>query len=385
MISGVRVDPVPQVARSIPPIDQVSVTQNCLDSQSIKEDGFKGTGVDKLDCIILQYYANVFIPPEFNPSARLTYYSQLQNFLTDKLSAIGGLPFSNLSSTNAGIEAEVESKAISCIKAVSEINRLAEVFGFIPKEVEEGSLEVDLEFINARFFDRVINTFDRDLCIFFNHSFQNLTKIEEAGKVRDLLARNFQGFNQIKILRLVDVKLSLCPPEIRYLTGLTSLTLRNNELRYIPDALENLTQLEDLDLLNNKLKSLPSCIGRLTSLYYLQLQQNELEGIPESLNNLSHLESLDISKNNIKKDIRPIILTLFSNKLWKYQADSDNYVTDEVIQELSFLKGQHNVDVSIADIEEIRQRILAHNLRLPSRGGFCLNANTKKFNCCTLI
>ena len=70
--------------------------------------------------------------------------------------------------------------------------------------------------------------------------------------------------------------LSLLPS----LDNLTSLELRENLIRGLPDTLPSLTKLERLDLGDNEIDELPSYIGSLPSLSELWLDHNQLQHLP---------------------------------------------------------------------------------------------------------
>lgn len=84
-----------------------------------------------------------------------------------------------------------------------------------------------------------------------------------------------------KKLNYLDVSnnhISSISPILRFST-LVSLNLGNNELRVIPDEIEQLAELRVLSLVHNKLKHLPAGIKKL-KLLILSLDFNELRTIP---------------------------------------------------------------------------------------------------------
>ena len=108
------------------------------------------------------------------------------------------------------------------------------------------------------------------------------------------------------------------------LENLTSLELRENLIRTLPESLPNLTKLERLDLGDNEIEELvreiddcfsnvctcsskvalslpqPPHIGSLPSLTELWLDHNQLAHLPPEIGNLSALTCLDISENHLE-------------------------------------------------------------------------------------
>ncbi|XP_075105323.1 uncharacterized protein LOC107786872 isoform X2 [Nicotiana tabacum] len=114
------------------------------------------------------------------------------------------------------------------------------------------------------------------------------------------------------------------PKEIGNLTGVTKMSLSNNELTgHIPNTIQGMLNLQELYLQNNKLEgtipdvicnlknlgalylsgnefsgSVPPCLGKVTSLRYLYLAYNRLNSsLPENLGALHDLIKFDISSN----------------------------------------------------------------------------------------
>lgn len=98
----------------------------------------------------------------------------------------------------------------------------------------------------------------------------------------------FRNENKFKVL-----------PEIRHLTNLRVLYLKNNDIKLLPSCIGNLTNLQKLDLHNNKPKSLPASIQKLTKLQKLYVGSNSLQHFPP-IEKLTSLQRLDISWNKFK-------------------------------------------------------------------------------------
>ena len=116
------------------------------------------------------------------------------------------------------------------------------------------------------------------------------------------------------------------PPELGFLTGLTTLELASNYLAGpIPPDLGSLSNLEDLYFPFNELSgTIPPELGSLTDLTRLDLYSNELTGnIPPELGSLVNLERVYLSYNNLKGSIPPelgrwtkmTVFWLFGNQL----------------------------------------------------------------------
>ena len=99
------------------------------------------------------------------------------------------------------------------------------------------------------------------------------------------------------------------PPEIRYLTELTFLSISYNKnlTGPIPPELGTLTKLIRLDLTSNSLSGpIPPELGNLTQLLNLNLYRNNLSGpIPPELGNMQSLEELYLLENQLSGPIPP--------------------------------------------------------------------------------
>ena len=109
------------------------------------------------------------------------------------------------------------------------------------------------------------------------------------------------------------------PPELGSLTGLTQLSLGNNEnlTGRIPPELGSLTHLTHLHLHNDDLiGSIPAELGDLVNLRELRLDNNNLSGpIPAELSSLTLLTQLWLQRNELTGPIPPVLgsLTLLTD------------------------------------------------------------------------
>tara|TARA_R110002050_G_scaffold121726_1_gene240111 strand:+ start:293 stop:1876 length:1584 start_codon:yes stop_codon:yes gene_type:complete len=99
-------------------------------------------------------------------------------------------------------------------------------------------------------------------------------------------------------LSLSENAITTIPDELCWkLTNLTSLSLSNNQLSFLPEYIGLLTNLEILYLNKNNLRSLPSQIGCLENLEGLYLAENKLGRLPPQIGYLTNLERLSLNDN----------------------------------------------------------------------------------------
>lgn len=124
---------------------------------------------------------------------------------------------------------------------------------------------------------------------------------QRAKAIREWMVANPEPCQLIRRLRINETKLSELPPEIGYLTELTSLNLSHNNLRYLPSTIGQLEKLEILCVGHNKLYSLPTNMGSLNQLKKLYLQKNNLFILPEAIKKLIKLVELNLDDNQLKE------------------------------------------------------------------------------------
>jgi leucine-rich repeat protein SHOC2 len=86
-------------------------------------------------------------------------------------------------------------------------------------------------------------------------------------------------------------------PHISSLANLIELSLLNNQLTALPDAIGNLSNLASLSLSGNQITTLPTSIGNLSNLQWLYVGSNRLSTVPSSIGQLSKLKSLSLRDN----------------------------------------------------------------------------------------
>ncbi|XP_014103169.2 leucine-rich repeat and calponin homology domain-containing protein isoform X1 [Bactrocera oleae] len=111
------------------------------------------------------------------------------------------------------------------------------------------------------------------------------------------IPESVKHLTSLTYLDLRSNQLAALPREICFLP-LQVLLVSNNRLATLPDELGRMERLTDLDASYNQLSTLPARIGELRSLRSLSLRSNQLMYLPRELTCLT-LESLDVSNNRI--------------------------------------------------------------------------------------
>ena len=140
------------------------------------------------------------------------------------------------------------------------------------------------------------------------------------------------------------------PPQIGWLTELTSLSLFVNRLTGpIPPEIGSLRELEHLDLQVNDLTgSIPPEIGNLMHLTFLNLNRNQLSGpIPPEIGNLAELEFLSINHNSLTGSLPPELGRLASLETLSFYY---NYLTGGIPAELGNLSELWRLTLSVNDL-----------------------------------
>ena len=107
--------------------------------------------------------------------------------------------------------------------------------------------------------------------------------------------------SSLETLIMRDCGICKLSPSMQNLTCLTQLSLENNSLEELPNALTRLYKLKQLHLTNNKLFLLPDSISRLTALEVLVVENNRLCRLPSSLGSLTNLKHLCASENCLRE------------------------------------------------------------------------------------
>lgn len=128
-----------------------------------------------------------------------------------------------------------------------------------------------------------------------NHLYLQKRDIDNLNKVKGLFS-----IPSLKILTLYNNNLSTIPQAIGNLKDLQSLRIDDNYISTLPKSIGNLTSLKSLWAQYNNLSSLPVTIGNLKNIEVLWLQKNNITHLPESLGNLGSLKKLWLRCNHLK-------------------------------------------------------------------------------------
>ncbi|VDD94999.1 unnamed protein product [Enterobius vermicularis] len=116
----------------------------------------------------------------------------------------------------------------------------------------------------------------------------------------------------LNFIDLSQVSLTTLFPSVSNLGRLSSLILRSNKLKEIPEEIGTLSNLKVLDLSTNQIHNLPQSINLLKCLSSLNLSHNKIQDLPD-LSELCSLQVLDLSHNAIS--VFPTGLPTVTSKL----------------------------------------------------------------------
>lgn len=111
----------------------------------------------------------------------------------------------------------------------------------------------------------------------------------------------FEALPHLARLSISGNLLTALPKSIGGLPGLTYLNLNENRLTELPASIGRLENLRFLGLVSNRLRSLPDSIGNLAALTKLYLPGNQLTELPTSITRLTSLRELWISNNQLTR------------------------------------------------------------------------------------
>ncbi|KHC71979.1 adenylate cyclase [Candida albicans SC5314] len=187
----------------------------------------------------------------------------------------------------------------------------------------------------------------------------------------------------LSVLDLSRAKITAFPAEfVEKVPNIEKLVLDKNHLVSLPNELCQLSKLVSLSVHANNLQSLPANIGDLRFLKYLDLHSNNLKSLPDQIWDLCHLTSLNVASNNLTSFpkapysvVKRLSSSLVDVHLESSQtlslADSllililsDNRLSDDCFDEISFLIALKSLNVSYNDLIEIPQGTLSRLTRL---------------------
>ncbi|XP_066963781.1 LOW QUALITY PROTEIN: leucine-rich repeat-containing protein 40-like [Macrobrachium rosenbergii] len=128
---------------------------------------------------------------------------------------------------------------------------------------------------------------------------QRLSKLNASeNKIKELPVEIGDCFGLAQ-LDLNNNQLTALPESLGNLRKLEQLYARHNAIQVIP-ALNNCVSLKELHLGNNFIKEIePDQLNYLTSISVLDLRDNQLDNLPDQITLLQGLERLDVTNNNL--------------------------------------------------------------------------------------
>lgn len=188
------------------------------------------------------------------------------------------------------------------------------------------------------------------------HSVEQILKaVRITSLTRELDLSHAKGLTPAVLESLCE-----CLPKLR------KLSLRDTELRHLPDCFEMLPDLKELDLSFNQIALLPNSFGTLKSLQHLTIIGNKLESLPNCLGRIDNLRFLNVSNNQLQK-LNPEIgrlkslrvLRLSSNHLMEIPAALGNLAKLQLLQ-LSFNKLKY-LPAELGNLTQLRVLNLSNN------------------------
>ncbi|XP_009783779.1 probable LRR receptor-like serine/threonine-protein kinase At3g47570 [Nicotiana sylvestris] len=179
--------------------------------------------------------------------------------------------------------------------------------------------------------------------------------------------------NSLQILDGQGCKLKgFIPEEIGNVTGMTRMSLFNNELSgYIPKTIERMLKLQEIYLHKNKIGgTIPDVICNLQNLGELDLSGNQITGsVPPCLGTITSLRKLNLAYNRLNSrlpaslgSLRDIIEFNVSSNLLSGQIPLEiGNLKAATLIELSKNNFSGNIPSSIGGLDRLTNFSLAHN------------------------
>jgi len=112
-------------------------------------------------------------------------------------------------------------------------------------------------------------------------------------------------------LSLKEQDLKEIPDAVMLFTNLQVFDLSNNKLRELPTWFMKLNHLQLLNLYSNRIVRLPDNMSELTELHTLYLGSNRMPEIPAWIGGIGKLQTLDVSNNGLTSyEIERLILMI---------------------------------------------------------------------------
>jgi internalin A len=145
----------------------------------------------------------------------------------------------------------------------------------------------------------------------------------------------------LQYLNLADNQLKTLPEAIEQLSTLTYLDLQDNGFENLPRQIFSLVGLDTLKLSNNELTTFPPEIGNLVNLQDINGWNNKIENLPQELCKLSKLTRLDLGSDN---SLNPALKSAYEAGLDELKAYLRSLENAEPLYEAKLvLVGEGNV------------------------------------------
>ncbi|KAH0664899.1 hypothetical protein KY285_026105 [Solanum tuberosum] len=242
--------------------------------------------------------------------------------------------------------------------------------GVIPESL--GNLE-NLELLNLN-----NNNFISHSSLSFLTSLTNCRKLKALwfyeNALEGVLPASIGNFsNSLQIFERNGCQLKgIIPEEISNLTGLTRMSLFNNELTgYIPKNVQGMLNLQELYLQSNEIKgTIPDVMCSLKNLGALDLSGNQFSGsVPPCLGNVTSLRTLHLASNRLNSRLPASLGGL--RDIIEFNISS-NLLSGEIPLEIGNLKAATIIDLSknifsgripstLGGLHQLIKLSLAHN------------------------
>ncbi|ORZ01519.1 hypothetical protein BCR43DRAFT_434119 [Syncephalastrum racemosum] len=209
---------------------------------------------------------------------------------------------------------------------------------------------------------------------------EELTKFIAADNQLEYIDERIgQEFGALTSIDLRSNLLKGLPDSIAQLQLLTNLNLSHNQLEAVPSCIYKLPKLRELDLAHNRISSLSPDIANLEQIETLILNDNELQDIPDAIGQLAHIRKLHLSHNKVTRlptieQLSPwkklVELLLVENKLsilFEGKLNHPSGTGSATFPSLARLDArQNNLDRTVSNADTVstpalRELFLAHN------------------------
>jgi Leucine-rich repeat (LRR) protein len=131
---------------------------------------------------------------------------------------------------------------------------------------------------------------NREVVDYVNLDRNSITNIDAIAKL-----------DKLKWLRLNDNRPSELP-DLKALTSLRRIYLKNNRFATVPETLKDLPALTDIDLSGNPLVGIPEWLAKKTGLKNLSFSRTGIKRLPEDVSAWKSLQSLQLGELKLTID-----------------------------------------------------------------------------------